>query len=76
MKQTIRYNTFETNSSSYHSITLDNEEEIKDFIDDIKRDIRIMEDTDDLKRVINEVRDLEIKLTDAYVNEKFHEDFD
>ena len=76
MKQTIRFNVFETNSSSYHSITLDNEEEIKDFIDDIKRDIRIMEDSDDLKRVIDEVRDLEIKLTDAYVNEKFHEDYD
>lgn len=71
MKQTIRFNVFETNSSSCHSLVLNNQEDIKDFIDDIKQDIRCMGDTDDLKNVIDKVKDLETELTDAYNNNKF-----
>lgn len=39
MKTLIRYNVFETNSSSEHSLTLDKEDEIRSLIDSIEDSI-------------------------------------
>ena len=39
MKTFIRYNTFETNSSSEHSLTLNKEDEIRSLIDSIEDSI-------------------------------------
>lgn len=48
MQQTIRRNVFETNSSSEHSLSISNEWEIRDLLDDIKYIISSADDKDDL----------------------------
>lgn len=55
MKQTIRNKVFETNSSSEHSLTISNEWEIRDLLDDIKYIVSNADDKDDLYKALGKL---------------------
>ena len=59
MKTFIRYNTFETNSSSEHSLTLDKEDEIRSLIDSIEDSIYELDYIDEAYAVLGKIKSLE-----------------
>lgn len=48
MKQTIRYSTFETNSSSYHSITLNRQNEAEQIVNELDDALRELDTKSDI----------------------------
>lgn len=52
MKQTIRINCFETNSSSYHSLTLTNHDKIKNLLTDVENIINDLDTTEEIYQAI------------------------
>lgn len=52
MKQTIRINSFETNSSSYHSLTLTDHDKIKNLLTDVENTINDLDTTEEIYQVI------------------------
>ena len=59
MKTFIRYNTFETNSSSEYSLTLDKEDEIRSLIDSIEDSIYELDYIDEAYAVLGKIKRLE-----------------
>ena len=59
MKTFIRYNTFETNSSNEHSLTLDKEDEIRSLIDSIEDSIYELDYIDEAYAVLGKIKRLE-----------------
>ena len=59
MKTLIRYNVFETNSSSEHSLTLDKEDEIRSLIDSIEDSIYELDYIDEAYAVLGKIKHLE-----------------
>ena len=59
MKTFIRYITFETNSSSEHSLTLDKEDEIRSLIDIIEDSIYELDYIDEAYAVLGKIKRLE-----------------
>lgn len=55
MKHTIRINTFETNSSSTHSLTMGNMLELENLAYDLKESINEAETLDDLLGALSQV---------------------
>lgn len=65
MKQTLRNNVFETNSSSYHSLTIHNHDKVLDLITQAEN---IMEDLDtksEIYEVITKLRQAENLLLES-----------
>lgn len=59
MKQIIRTNTFETNSSSTHSLTLNNQDGIESSLQYALDLIERIEDKEDLYRVLGLLKEAE-----------------
>ena len=68
MKKTIRINTFETNSSSTHSLTIGNMQELENLADDLKDSIDEAETLDDLLGALSQVTRLNY-LLNVKINE-------
>lgn len=56
MKQSIRLKTFETNSSSTHSFTLSNHDEIIDIIYDVKTLLEESDGIDDIYKALAKLK--------------------
>lgn len=63
MKQTIRYKTFETNSSSYHSITLNRQYRAEEIINQLDDLIRELDTKADIYQALGLAADLASLLT-------------
>lgn len=59
MKQIIRKNTFETNSSSTHSLTLNNQDNIESSLQYALDLIERIDDKEDLYRVLGLLKEVE-----------------
>lgn len=65
MKKYIRKNTFETNSSSEHSLSISNEWQISDLLDEIKSKILGADDKDDLYTALGKLDKVRQMILDA-----------
>ena len=63
MKRTIRYKTFETNSSSYHSITLNRQYRAEEIINQLDDLIRELDTKADIYQALGLATDLASLLT-------------
>ena len=59
MKQIIRSKTFETNSSSMHSLTLEDHDEISSLLYEIKDLVDEAEDIDDIYKALAKLKIVE-----------------
>lgn len=65
MKQTRRNKVFETNSSSEHSLSISNEWEIRDLLDDIKYLVSSAEDLDKLYAALGKIEKVKKLILEA-----------
>ena len=65
MKQTLRQKVFETNSSSEHSLSISNEWQISDLLDEIKSTILGADDKDDLYTALGKLDKVRQMILDA-----------
>jgi hypothetical protein len=63
MKQTIRYSTFETNSSSYHSITLNRQYEAEQIVNELDDALRELDTKNDIYKALGLATQLVTLLT-------------
>ena len=63
MKQTVRYATFETNSSSYHSITLNREYKAQQIINELDNCINELDTRSDITHMLGLAAELVSILT-------------
>ena len=68
MKQTIRYKTFETNSSSYHSITLNRQYDAEHIINELDDLIRELDSKSDMYKALGLATELVSILTEELQN--------
>lgn len=59
MKQLIRYETFETNSSSTHSLTLNKHSQIESLLEEALDIVENIDQLDELYRVLGLLREVE-----------------
>lgn len=59
MKQLIRYETFETNSSSTHSLTLNKHSQIESLLEEALDIVKNIDQLDELYRVLGLLRETE-----------------
>ena len=68
MKQTIRYQTFETNSSSYHSITLNRQYDTERIVNNLDDLLRELDCKDDIYKALGLATELVSILTEELQN--------
>lgn len=59
MRQIVRFETFETNSSSTHSMTLDHHYKIESIIEDALELIQELDSTEQLYKILGLLREAE-----------------
>lgn len=64
MKQLIRYETFETNSSSTHSLTLNKHSQIESLLEEALDIVKNIDELDELYRVLGLLREAEYIILD------------
>lgn len=64
MKQLIRFNTFETNSSSTHSLTLNKHSQIESLLEEALDIVQNIDQLDELYRVLGLLREAEYIILD------------
>lgn len=64
MKQLIRFNTFETNSSSTHSLTLNKHSQIESLLEEALDIVQNIDELDELYRVLGLLREAEYIILD------------
>ena len=64
MKQVIRYETFETNSSSTHSLTLNKHSQIESLLEEALDIVKNIDQLDELYRVLGLLREAEYIILD------------
>ena len=64
MKQVIRYETFETNSSSTHSLTLNKHSQIESLLEEALDIVKNIDELDELYRVLGLLREAEYIILD------------
>ena len=64
MKQVIRYETFETNSSSTHSLTLNKHSQIESLLEEALDIVKNIYELDELYRVLGLLREAEYIILD------------
>lgn len=64
MKQLIRYETFETNSSSTHSLTLNKHSQIESLLEEALDIVQNIDELDELYRVLGLLKEAEYIILD------------
>lgn len=64
MKQLIRYETFETNSSSTHSLTLNKHSQIESLLEEALDIVKNIDQLDELYRVLGLLKEAEYIILD------------
>lgn len=64
MKQLIRYETFETNSSSTHSLTLNKHSQIESLLEEALDIVQNIDQLDELYRVLGLLKEAEYIILD------------
>lgn len=64
MKQLIRYETFETNSSSTHSLTLNKHSQIESLLEEALDIVKNIDELDELYRVLGLLKEAEYIILD------------
>ena len=75
MKQLIRRNTFETNSSSTHSLTLNKHSQIESLLEEALDIVKDIDQLDELYRVLGLLREAEHIILDNMNRGNYETDY-